>query len=145
MKVFIAGVMQGNRKDHLIHPQDYRKIIAEKLSSIVDEVVEVVDPDKTDPDRLNYTHDQAKEMFIKYCHIAGQVDMLFSYVPEASMGSAVEMWMAHQSNIPIITISTMKANWVVKILSDKVYEDLNDFCDNFDSKTLKSLAKRKVK
>ena len=138
MKIFIAGIMQGNRKDELIHSQDYRKIISNKLSKIVGNV-EVVDPDKTDPNRLSYSHEQAKEMFFKYCRIAGKADLLIAYIPEASMGSAVEMWMAYKARIPIVTISTMKSNWVIKLLSSEIYETLEEFTENFDSNMLKKL------
>ena len=130
MKVFIAGVMQGNRKDHKIHPQDYRAVITKRLSGLFEDV-EIINPDITDPDRLTYTHEQAKNMFMKYCRIAGEVDLLISFIPEASMGSAVEMWMAHQNNVPIITISPIKANWVVNLLSNIVYEDLEEFLNSF--------------
>lgn len=138
MKVFIAGVMQGNRKDNNIHSQEYRAIITQKLSSIIDEV-ELIDPDLTDPDRLTYTHNQARDMFMKYCHLAGEVDLLISYLPEASMGSAVEMWMAHQNKVPIVTISPMKANWVVKLLSNIVYADLDEFLSSFNKESLTNL------
>ena len=138
MKVFIAGVMQGNRKDHKIHPQDYRVVITKKLSELFEDV-EVIDPDVTDPNRLTYTHEQARDMFMKYCRIAGEVDLLVSFIPEASMGSAVEMWVAHQNSVPIVTISPIKANWVVKLLSSIVYEDLEEFLNSFDRAVLYSL------
>ena len=138
MKVFIAGVMQGNRKDSNIHSQKYRAVITQKLSELIDEI-EVVDPDLTDPDRLTYTHEQAKNMFMKYCNTAGKVDLLISYLPEASMGSAIEMWMAHQNNVPIVTISPMKANWVVKLLSKAVYTNIEEFLSSFNKEVLNSL------
>lgn len=138
MKVFIAGVMQGNRKDKLIYSQDYRRIITYKLNELF-ESVDVIDPDKTDPQRLTYTHEQAKEMFFKYCTIAGEADLLIAYIPEASMGSAVEMWLAFQARIPIVTISTMNSNWVVKLLSNVIYENLDDFLEEFNSEVYKKL------
>lgn len=55
------------------------------------------------------------------------------------MGSAVEMWMAHQNNVPIVTISPMKANWVVKLLSKAVYTDLEEFLSSFNAEILNSL------
>ncbi|MBP9847648.1 MAG: hypothetical protein KBD43_16455 [Saprospiraceae bacterium] len=141
MKLFIAGVMQGNRNDNNIYSQDYRKTITKKVSDLF-ENVQVVDPDLTDPDRLMYTHEQAKNMFMKYCKVAGEVDLLVSFIPEASMGSAIEMWMAHQNNIPIVTISPMKSNWVVKLLSDVIYEDIQEFLTNFNQETFKALVLR---
>lgn len=138
MKIFIAGVMQGNKKEHGLHPQDYRERIAKHIKSVAHDV-DVIDPDKTDPDRLSYDDKQAAEMFFRYCDIAGRVDLLISYIPEASMGSAVEMWMAHKSGIPVITISPLNHNWVVRLLSKKVYSDLEAFEREFDRKLLEKL------
>jgi hypothetical protein len=135
VKVFIAGVMQGNRKDNSIHPQEYRSIITEKLLGIFEDV-EVIDPNLTDPNRLAYTREQANNMFMKYCHIASEVDLLISFLPEASMGSAIEMWIAYQNNVPIITISPMKTNWVIKLLSKVVYRNLKEFLNTFNAKVL---------
>lgn len=78
-------------------------------------------------------------MFFKYCRIAAEADLLIAYIPEASMGSAVEMWMAYQARIPIVTISSMKSNWVIKLLSNEIYETLEEFVEHFDSKMLKKL------
>lgn len=142
MKVFIAGVMQGNRKDDKIYSQDYRSIITQKLLSIEKET-DVIDPDKTDPDRLSYTHGQAAEMFFRYSNMAGKVDLLISYIPEASMGSAVEMWEAWKKEVPIVTISSMKLNWVVKLLSDKIYISMEEFLEQFDRKEFEKLMKPK--
>ena len=108
-QVFIAGVMQGNLKKLAIHSQDYRRQITAILQAI-DTNTKVVDPDKTDPNRLNYNQAEAERMFMKYCDIAGKVDLLIAFIPEASMGSAIEMWKAYQSGIPILTVSPLKNN-----------------------------------
>jgi len=126
MKVFIAGVMQGNRSDQNICSQDYRSEITTILGRHFANI-EVVDPDKTDPERLTYTSEQAAEMFFNYCRIAGEVDLLISFLPEASMGSACEMWQAYHSDVPIITISPLIHNWVIKLLSKKVYASMEAF------------------
>lgn len=138
MKVFIAGVMQGNKKEHGILSQDYRRQIAEHLQRIFPSV-EIVDPDKTDPERLSYDDKRAADMFFRYCRVAGKVDLLISYLPEASMGSAVEMWMAHEAGIPVITISPLSHNWVVRLLSRKVYSSLDNFENEFNSQIFKEL------
>lgn len=142
MKVFIAGVMQGNRKDDKIYSQDYRTIITQKLLSIEKET-DVVDPDKTDPERLSYTHEQAADMFFRYSFMAGEVDLLVSYIPEASMGSAVEMWEAWKNKVPVVTISSMKLNWVVKLLSDKVYTSIEEFLEQFNREEFEKIMKLK--
>lgn len=138
MRIFIAGVMQGNKKKHGIHSQDYRSRIAAHLQQISPKI-EVIDPDKTDPERLSYNDEQAAEMFFRYCQMAGEVDLLISYIPEASMGSAVEMWMAHKAGIPVLTISPLSHNWVVRLLSKKVYPSLEVFEKEFKSQLLEEL------
>ncbi|HCR36271.1 hypothetical protein A2130_01350 [Candidatus Woesebacteria bacterium GWC2_33_12] len=131
--VFIAGVMQGSKTEG-IHSQDYRTEITNILNKHLKNV-EVVDPDKTDPDRLNYNFEQSKKMFFDYCAVAGKVDLLISFLPIASMGSSIEMWNAYQANIPIFTITPMPQNWVIKLLSKEVFSDLEDF----DKRVLKIL------
>jgi hypothetical protein len=43
------------------------------------------------------------------------------------MGTAIEMWQAYQAGIPLVTISPMSANWVVKYLSDVLLPDVDAF------------------
>ena len=118
--------MQGNRKDAKIHSQNYRKEIIEILTELNTDL-EVVDPDITDPDRLNYTNEQAAKMFFRYNFMVGGVDLVIAYVPEASMGTAIEMWEAWKNKIPIIIISPLKYNWTVKLLSSKLYSTIEEF------------------
>ena len=125
-KVFIAGVMQGSRRDGKIFSQRYRSEITRILSRWNNNL-EVVDPDKTDPDRLFYNKRQARKMFFDYCDHVRKVDLVVSFLPKASMGTAIEMWEAYHAKVPIISISPMKTNWVIKLLSNKVYGRIKDF------------------
>jgi hypothetical protein len=45
------------------------------------------------------------------------------------MGTAIEMWHGYQRGIPIFTISPLGENWVVKLLSRRVFASLEDFGD----------------
>ena len=62
---------------------------------------------------------------------------LIVYIPEASLGTAIEMWEAYQRNRVIVTISPMKTNWVVRIISDQICSDMNAFKDYVESGNLK--------
>ena len=53
--------------------------------------------------------------------------MVIAYLPEASMGTAIEMWEAYQHGVAVVTISPMKHNWAVKFLSHALYADLEEF------------------
>ncbi len=126
MRVFIAGIMQGSRSGKGICRQDYRGAIADALRAVVPDV-EVVDPWSLHPDSVDYDRERAKETFLSMNALAAQVDLLVAYVPQASMGTAVEMWEAYRAEVPILTISPMAENWVVHILSDHVFPDLSAF------------------
>ena len=69
---------------------------------------------------------QAREnkTLLEMAALAGRADVLVAYVPSASMGTAIEMWHAYQSDVPVYTISPMADNWVVCSLSDRVFSDM---------------------
>jgi hypothetical protein len=48
-------------------------------------------------------------------------------VPEASMGTAIEMWEAHQQGRMVVTITPLVHNWVVQLTSRAVYRDFDAF------------------
>jgi hypothetical protein len=56
-----------------------------------------------------------------------EIDVLLAFVPEASMGTAIEMWEAHRHGAAVITISPLKHNWAVKFLSDALFADIPAF------------------
>jgi hypothetical protein len=43
------------------------------------------------------------------------------------MGSAIEMWRAHEEGVLVLTISPMVHNWAIRFLSDRVFETLEGF------------------
>jgi hypothetical protein len=126
MRVFIAGVMQGSRTDDKVATQHYREEITEILHSNLDGV-EIIDPWALHPNSEAYDADSARETFFAMTSLVGQADVLVAYLPEASMGTAVEMWEAHRHGVSVFTISGMSANWVIKLLSSRVFPSLEAF------------------
>lgn len=118
--------MQGSLHVHDVHAQDYRQLIAQALRARHPEF-EVIDPWELHPDALSYTPEQAKKTLLKEIGLAGTCDVLIAYVPEASMGSSLEMWAAYQAGAAIFTISQMTTNWVVQSLSAQIHPTLEDF------------------
>ena len=43
------------------------------------------------------------------------------------MGTAVEMWEAHNAGVPVWTISPLATNWVISFFSQRVFADLPAF------------------
>ncbi len=125
-RVFIAGIMQGSRRDNDMTAQDYRSQIGAWLMAHV-AGVEVVDPFTLHPESVSYSDDDARRTLIDLARLAGRVDAVVAFVPEASMGTALEMWEAYHQGRPVITISPLVHNWVVKGLSTRVLADLAEF------------------
>lgn len=125
-RIFIAGVMQGSRLENTVIAQDYRQTIAAFLRQYTPDV-EIVDPWTLHPNSVSYNDDDARRTLIDLAKEAGRVDVVIAFVPEASMGTALEMWEAYQQRRLIFTISPLIHNWVVKSLSTQVFEDLSAF------------------
>lgn len=126
MKVFIAGIMQGSRMDRYIDDQDYRRIISETLRARRADV-EIMDPNELHPNGVDYDDELAKATLLEMADLASQADLVVAYVPQASMGTALEMWKAFEAAVPLVTVSPMAANWVIKHLSSVVLPDLDAF------------------
>mgnify|MGYP006301216727 CR=1 FL=1 len=126
MRVFIAGVMQGSRFDDRVSDQEYRQIITCVLQQHVQDL-EIIDPWALHPDSESYDTVQARDTFLRMNALAGQVDILVAYAPEATMGTAIEIWEAYRNGAQVFTISPMRDNWVVKLLSSQVFPSLDAF------------------
>ena len=126
MQVFIAGIMQGSRLDRYIDAQDYRRMIAEALLARRPDT-EIMDPNELHPNGVDYDDELARTTLLEVANLASQADLLVAYLPQASMGTALEMWKAYEARVPIVTISPMAANWVIKHLSSMVLPDMDAF------------------
>ena len=126
-RVFIGGIMQGSRRENVIDAQDYRQIIGQCLRSHLQHV-EVIDPFELHPNSVAYDTTEARRTLIALAQTAGQADAAVVYVPEASMGTALEMWEAYRGGKPIFAISPLVYNWVVRCLATRVFADLEEFC-----------------
>ena len=124
--IFIAGIIQGSRKGKVLHNQDYRKDLKRILNKYFPEA-RIIDPVAVHPESVYYTYETGKKVFHDSIKEALSSDLVIAYLPEASMGTAIEMWECHRKKVPVWTISPLRENWVVKFLSKKVFSSLNDF------------------
>lgn len=127
LRVFIAGIMQGSRIEKALHGQDYREQIASMLRQAFPDA-DIYDPRAAHKNSPDYSNETGQETFLRHNRqCADVVDFLVAYLPEASMGTAIEMWEAWKSGATVISISPMTRNWAVKFLSDAVYPNLESF------------------
>ena len=123
---FIAGIIQGSVRSDTMHPQDYRERIRKILASHVPDA-EVYCPIEHHPDSLKYDDAHGREVFFDHLERAGAADVVVAFLPEASMGTAIEMWEAHRNGRIVLTVTDMTVNWSVKFLSTRIFPDLSAF------------------
>ena len=127
MKIFISGVMQGSIMGEGIQGQDYRQVIYEAVKTRYPEA-EIYDPFRVFPDSVTYDDERAKKTLFVIAEQAASSDIVIAYLPEASMGTGLEMIRAYDQGKRILSISTLEKNWFIKAVSDKMFESLEDFC-----------------
>ncbi|HIP97717.1 MAG TPA: hypothetical protein EYH32_10935 [Anaerolineae bacterium] len=126
MQIFIAGIMQGSREGKGISEQSYRRTITEAILARYP-AIEIVDPFTLHPSSVGYDPEEGRRTFFDMAARAARADLLVAYVPEASMGTAIEMWQAYQAAVPVLTISPLAENWVVKFLSARIFPTMAAF------------------
>jgi len=126
MRFFLAGIMQGSHLGSALHNQDYRALIKNLLEVHFPGAI-VYDPLADHAASLDYDEAKGRRVFLDHNRLAGEVDVLVAYVPEASMGTAIEMWEAWRQGRAVVTISPLKHNWAVKFLSHELYLDVTAF------------------
>ncbi len=126
MRFFLAGIMQGSHVAELLHSQDYRTRLKQWLAEAFPEA-EIYDPLADHQDSLGYDDARAREVFLHHNRMCREVDAVIAYVPEATMGTAIEMWEAYQAGRAVIAVSPLLHNWAVKFCSHAIYPDWEAF------------------
>ncbi len=124
LRFFLAGIMQGSHRAAALHNQDYRAHLRHLLAAHFPGA-EIYDPLADHSDSLSYDEEQGRRVFFHHNRLCREVDVVLAFVPEASMGTAIEMWEAYQHGKAVIAVSPMSHNWAVKFLSHELYADLD--------------------
>ncbi len=126
MRVFLAGVMQASLAGKGIVDQSYRNAIGEALLAKWPEL-DVVDPLVLHPNSVEYDDEAARETLFALVTLASSCDLVIAYVPQASMGTALEMNAAYEKGVPVIAISPLRENWVIRAVATRVFPDMEAF------------------
>ena len=125
IRFFLAGIIQGSIRDSRIHRQEYRERIRDVIAGAVDDA-EIYCPIQHHPNSLSYEADIARSVFFDLMAEAARTDVLIAFLPEASMGTAIEMWQAHRAGRLVFAVSELSENWVVRFLADRVFSSFDD-------------------
>ncbi len=142
LHVFLAGIIQGSLPDS-VHDQGYREEIARFIREHVPEAT-IYDPFAEHPESLSYDGDKAREVYFELMDRAAQADLLISFVPEASMGTAIEMWNAFHAGAVLLTVSPLMHNWVIRFLSDAIFPDTAALRAFLEAGKLETLLEEKI-
>ncbi len=137
-RVFICGIIQGSHKGIDVHGQNYRTRIRQVVEKYLP-TAEVYCPVSLHPESPAYGDDKAFEVFEESVEAARESELLIAYLPEASMGSAIEMWVARRAGAKVISITPLKENWVVRYASDLILDSIEDLAWRFEDSTVEKL------
>jgi hypothetical protein len=126
MRIFLAGIMQGSHLGAVLHDQAYRARIKQLLIECLPDA-EIYDPLADHANSLDYDDALGRSVFLRHNQLCREVDAVVAFVPEASMGTAIEMWEGYRHGRAVITVSPLVHNWAVRFLSHAVYRDEESF------------------
>lgn len=124
--VFIGGIMQGSIREMAIHDQDYRDVISGIVRRHHPDVA-VVDPRTLHPDSVHYGREEAIQTFLAMLDEAASADIVIAYLPEASLGTALEIWRAYEAGKPVLVISPMASNWMLWATATRILPSIAAF------------------
>ena len=139
---FLSGVMGGSQTASStslgipMESQDYRGQIRAAILA-ADAAANIVDPLEMGAVRgrelgfgegkPSWTDDaDVRKLFAEVVDAAAAADVVVSYLPTASMGSACELHAAHAAHKTVLCIApgAMAQNWVVRSFSARTFEDI---------------------
>lgn len=130
MRIFLAGIMQGSHLGLSLHNQDYRGQLKALLKTHLP-ACQIYDPLADHGGSVSYDDARGRQVFLNHNRMCGEeVDLVLAYVPEASMGTAIEIWEAHRAGRIVVSISPLIHNWAIRFLSDLIYPDDQSFRDD---------------
>ena len=144
MKVFLAGIIQGSIPEADIHEQDWREPIKRALARSVDQA-EVYCHYSSHPNSITYGLPQVRATLADGLRRAAECDVLVAYLPSASMGTAIEMYLAAAAGAVVLAVTPLKGNWVVLACSDRIFGDIDELDAFLAAGELGPIVERKAR
>ena len=126
MKIFLAGIIQGSIVEPAIHAQLWRDPIKAVIARYYPQA-QVYCHYTAHPNSITYEMDAIEATFSDGISRAASADLLVAYLPSASMGTGIEMYAAAEAGVPVVSITPLAANWVVRVCSDVILPDMEAF------------------
>jgi len=125
-RVFLAGIIQGSLREPRMHAQDWRREVIASLARHLPGA-EVVDHVARHPGALAYDLPRIRATLEEGFAGVREADLVVAWIPEASMGTAIEIHEARRAGVPVVAVTPLGVNWVVRAFADVVLPDLAAF------------------
>jgi nucleoside 2-deoxyribosyltransferase len=126
MRVFLAGIIQGSYQGLELHDQSYRDRLKDIFRIYLPDA-ETCCPIDMHPSGVDYPPEQQRQAFFELVETASQADLVVAYLPQASLGTAIEMWEAYHHGRPVVVITPMRENWVINLVASAVLPSIEAF------------------
>lgn len=128
MKVFLSGIISGSLMGKDLHDQSYRTELRQIIQEALPEA-HVRCPWDMHPDAVEYGPEKAREALLAEVDEAAGSDLIVAYLPQASMGTALEMWEARRRGTPVLAITRLTTNWTILLLTERTFPDIATFAE----------------
>jgi len=123
VKVFLAGIIQGSLQQATIHQQDWRAVVMPMLARHTP-AAQVYDHFAAHPAGIDYQLPEIRATLAEGDARCAGSDLVICWLPQASMGTAIEMYLAHKAGALVLAITPMAPNWVIRAYADFILPDL---------------------
>ena len=86
---------------------------------------------------------KARRTFLDMTALAGTADLLIAYLPTVSMGTAMEMWQAYQSDTYIVAVTPHVHHWAIRFTADEILPDLDTLLARIENGTFSAVLQKK--
>lgn len=124
VSIYITGIQRGSKKE--LHPQTYRKQIIDAIRETWDSATLQCPTIDESRDKEEQLKDTVKE-FEQRLSLLKKANIIVAYIPEASMGSAIELYNASLRGKYVVTISPMRSNRIIRLFSHDIYDSVESF------------------
>jgi nucleoside 2-deoxyribosyltransferase len=141
MRIFLSGIISGSLLGKELHDQSYRQELRQLLRRVAPQA-QVLCPWDMHPDAVEYGPERARAAFLAEVEAAASSDLVVAYIPQASMGTAIEMWEASRRGVPVLAISPLTTNWTLLLLARRIFPTMGDFAAFAEAGGLKEYLRR---
>ncbi len=125
IKIFVSGIVHGSRENE-VYPQCYRKRIVDVIEKSWQNAI-ISCPSIVHSKSSTETLTETVKAFEQQLSLLKKSDIVVAYIPEASMGAAIEIYNASLRGKYVVTITPLQTSRIIKIFSHDIYDSVDSF------------------